>query len=930
MSKNSASHLEEESPWTSFLITGVQAILISTGLYYLATCAGYPWQSWAKDNIGATCVHQTCVLVARTFIIAAPIITLCYQYKKHKTSKIPCYLLALVGLGCLITWQTPETPIIPLVIFVMAALVLHIATKRKKAKAKNTDFYSCFGHNQDNRKEQLGRLFLYEGLVRDIRRNINTPGRIWGIYGQWGSGKTHLLNYLERELSKKLPDIDNEIYTGAFTCRAVNLWQISSTKELWDTCNFILQDAFELAQSNYITRSIERFFDSGRNLNLSLAIIDTIYKEYSHCNNIYDIGADKLLTEQSKNKQVLLFFDNVERADIGVLKELLPLIERLQKIPNLTIILSIAIEDMLANCQAQNLSPELIHGHLFKLTPRVINLPSPEDSYSRALFINLVQQASAHNGTTNLFSVQYATKSKLTFDNVRQIFRCAEQISSLERVYFPESRTISVKTPSTSGANSITAIYTIELIRTLYPRAYKLITAVSKEWKNIEMPPSLSNLFIEEEFRPKFGTNDNELKNITQYQKEEHDANNKHLSAIKDSVEISEKKYTNDRLFNSLVSIIKKEKAKDIILALNMTYTTRKNLPNTLCDLILSMHKEENLSIIEAIKSADIGHFPDLQTCLYDINAHLNDIILNQSNPTIAPLYLHAAIFANDFSDDSEIRNEATPTPSETYKSFSVLAILQILLYHSKLPANTQKKQLKGVLRRISITTLAKTVLTLHEISGSKIEGEIHLTEQEKKIHIETKHALNNSSSLNQTYKAILSEYIQFILSEIEERNGTVRIIENNNFQYYHAHDQHTNKLFISCMRDAVTEWLNDYHNSIVKFAHSFFLFILNQTIEKISNEIDLIGFSENAYEIYSPILDKLTATVKTKQCDIPSICQLYEIAIELKILLVLCIEHNSQISNNHRQLYLNGIIKLKNKLERYVIPCLEQIIPPP
>ena len=68
-----------------------------------------------------------------------------------------------------------------------------------------------------------------------------------------------------------------------------------------------------------------------------------------------------------ENKKLVLVFDDLERADFGIVKAILPLFERLKKLPNLIVVCAVADNELKQVFKGQKMEEECAHGHLNKL-----------------------------------------------------------------------------------------------------------------------------------------------------------------------------------------------------------------------------------------------------------------------------------------------------------------------------------------------------------------------------------------------------------------------------------------------------------------------------------------------------------------------------------------------------------------------------------
>lgn len=251
----------------------------------------------------------------------------------------------------------------------------------------NSAFYPSHPAVKGDRKPVLlGRRYMYDRLISNTL-NMMEAGecKAVAILGRWGEGKTHLLNDIiyrlshERFLSNKDPKGTRH---SVFRVCKINIWQYKTQEEAWEgvTDNIMLA---VMGDDYKIRRTLFKLFyklfpvaDFGRSSQFA-SFLNILY------NTTYGLGEEGtnseislgVLNNELKGQKLVLVFDDVERADISIVRFLLPLIERLKKIRNLFIICSIAPDELERTFVRNGYAPGEAHDYLIKISDFFYRLP---------------------------------------------------------------------------------------------------------------------------------------------------------------------------------------------------------------------------------------------------------------------------------------------------------------------------------------------------------------------------------------------------------------------------------------------------------------------------------------------------------------------------------------------------------------------------
>lgn len=276
------------------------------------------------------------------------------------------------------------------------------------------------------------RLFNRTQLqIRKLAHN-NTNGLTIGICGPWGSGKTFFINDLLSKLSQQATTNGKNglLWEAPFTiCEKVELWSASSLDDAWERVIFALHKGiFGKKPLNF--RWLRKFLTK-----LSSFIIPSHEAAYELISLVLpDFHNDqlRLLKERMHERKIVLVFDDLERADFSIIQAMLPLFERLKKLPNLIVICAIAEDELKQIFQKNKTNAEFAHGHLNKLFDLRIEIP-------------ILPYTAIENFQNNLFSSKYKdcplvrsflAKYPLCFDSARQMVRVIDKLVSIEHQYF--------------------------------------------------------------------------------------------------------------------------------------------------------------------------------------------------------------------------------------------------------------------------------------------------------------------------------------------------------------------------------------------------------------------------------------------------------------------------------------------------------------
>lgn len=339
--------------------------------------------------------------------------------------------------------------------------------------------YACFIKNAGESgispkpHDQLYRSRLFNRTHQHIRKLAkSTPhGLTIGICGQWGSGKTFFIDTLLTLLSRPVNlDLRNsEQWNEKFIiCKKVELWSASSLDDAWNRIIHALHIGIfnRPPFCNAKAKKLLSFLTAlSSNQTAAHELIELILPEFE------DIHIQSIVNKMKEHK-VVLVIDDLERADFSIIQAMLPLFERLKKLPNLIVICAVAEDELKQVFLRERVLPDFVQGHLAKLFDLRVEIPT-------------LPYTAIENFQDNLFIEKYKdcpmvksflTKYPLRFDSARQMIRVIDRLTSIERQYYANCPFSFEREPK-DEQNSILAkakyIFLIETLRLVSPTLLK-------------------------------------------------------------------------------------------------------------------------------------------------------------------------------------------------------------------------------------------------------------------------------------------------------------------------------------------------------------------------------------------------------------------------------------------------------------------------
>lgn len=872
---------DEIKNWQGLLIhllyKSLEFFLISAAIYLAIRCIGiYPVDNDIANCAGKTWWATLCNTVIRLFIIGSGLAYIWYVYCKYEIkgeiAKNNIVLITACGVLLIYWWENPTNICIPLVATATLTLTFYYIQEShlesKKINSSHPKFKSCFGPEIDNSPDRLGRKLLYQRTVDRIRKAYNKKGgNIIGVFGQWGSGKTHLLNYIENELAKDVPE-ENGLYNQAFKSYNINLWQISERKELWKVFRKTLEKAYHIPNKGSVKQLFAIIIDFLAGINVRGIIEKTIYNEIDLDNDEYNDSLTEQLREKAGHDNILLFLDNVERSNPDIINELLPLIQRLKRLPNLVIILSASLDDIASITGSKTESISQIRGHIFKLVSSIVHIPPPNEHEANLLFTELAEEVQYKKGDNLTYLLKFSLAETLVFDNARQIYRAIEQLEQFESIYFSELASSHTDETIAYSANHVNLAFALELIRTFFPDAFQIMKVFAHIWAKNETLPNLRKFFIYHtpKLSPDQLTKADTIGKFELIEENEKIVDDNYILA---SIWSAHTNYVTSKLFRSLLYLLQGVKTSDFNYALNMNYASRNQFPPSSCaSAALIFANSQETDIDNFIDSKIPAVFrPNLEKTKLDIYTFALSFISSHPKHENRVQYIKTllSILATKEPITTKYLNE--PIRDEYSLSLDEEDYLDIFIYTSKFDNSFAKQGFKSLLSRLPFSVMSR--LPLHCSHASKLS--LNIEEDTFNREFESRYLsiqeIFASKEYNSAAIILFNEYVHRIFDEILNFDGNVRLLYGTNPQnLYTSYDLTDNEMLHSYLYNSVRDWVNANNDIPAHNLLSYFLRYFSRVSipHNYSNGsvVNIISYSTVSHHIFKPIRDYISNNI--------------------------------------------------------------------
>ena len=305
-------------------------------------------------------------------------------------------------------------------------------------------------YNADNpiktgAEDLLGRTFFSKQLAKALYECDASDGLVIGLFGEWGSGKTSVLNMTMNEIKNMGEESENEPLIVTFSP-----WNYSDKDNLISLFFRNLINHLDMPSNNKIKRKIGKVLTDyadcldalsvlsplgGILVNILKPIIKTQGTNLMEVPNL-DSTKEKLETIlKESNQKIIVVIDDIDRLTNSQIRDIFHLAKQVGNFPNIVYILSMDREIV---CRAlkeihnidgheylekiiqipfeiPKISKSKVHKYLFNQLDKIINDTSNDtiidDSYWERVFVNCVSPYIDNlrdiNRLTNIFKFKY-------------------------------------------------------------------------------------------------------------------------------------------------------------------------------------------------------------------------------------------------------------------------------------------------------------------------------------------------------------------------------------------------------------------------------------------------------------------------------------------------------------------------------------------
>ena len=408
--------------------------------------------------------------------------------------------------------------------------------------------------------DKLQRDYSFNKLCEWIQSEACCRGRVVGIFGRWGSGKTFLVHYL----AGKLKD---------FHFVSVNMWQCCNEKELWEHVLNALETAYfgRSTPTTYLMHYLRYLLKLGVERYELPGLICKSFHALNENSHNKQISCFKKAIEKEK---VILVLDNVERTEVDILNALLPLVERLRGLPGLTILLSVATESWNYGGRQQMMKGHILNGAIQKIVEYPYHMTALKQQHAKSFFMHCLKGEGLSENSMSALLVE-----KLEFDTPRQIVRVAQALAVCEGVYFNEAWNQELKLTQAEIKEKVLPIVKpvllLTILRSQYASMYTLLREQASSWVREAPLPDLREVSLGRVAEQKAEVEENEWY-IKMLQKNSTRGYHNQLRYEMLAEEVLD--YTHGLLFSSVLSQLNEQSAASFIEAMSQTYTYHDEL----------------------------------------------------------------------------------------------------------------------------------------------------------------------------------------------------------------------------------------------------------------------------------------------------------------------------------------------------------------
>ena len=339
-------------------------------------------------------------------------------------------------------------------------------------------------------KDSFKRKPFAQQISNTIISRMESSGIVIGIYGEWGEGKTTVLNFIEKELKRN----ENII------CIRYNPWYYSDeVMLLQDFFNVLADDLGKITSSNNLKVQVKKYgkhisqFATSKSTTINLGPIQF---------NPFSSDSFLNLTESKKeiqailkrcNVRIVVLMDDIDRLDKAEIQSIFKLVKLSADFNYVDYVLAFD-EEMVASAIAEKYgSSDIESGRNF--LEKVINVPLHLPQAGETVLFNYL-----HDGIVdNVLPIIKPKFKKEEYEIFLEQFRKGLQVRlKTPRMAKRYQNALIFALPMLENEVNIIDLMLIEGVRVFYPKIYNLIKDNAIVFLN-------SNLLLEEELKKSFG-----------------------------------------------------------------------------------------------------------------------------------------------------------------------------------------------------------------------------------------------------------------------------------------------------------------------------------------------------------------------------------------------------------------------------------------
>lgn len=312
-------------------------------------------------------------------------------------------------------------------------------------------------------------------IAETIIHNKNTDCLVYGLYGEWGSGKSSMLNFIEGELEKEEDIIDIKY----------NPWRYKSEEELLlhffgEICETLEVELFTKIEK--FGKWFEKLGSVGEAAGVNLSSIGTLLSSI-------DLRALKERVEkklEESGKRLVIFIDDIDRLDKQEMYAILRLVKLTGDFSNTTYILSFDKNIVAAALGVRYGGGDLKAG--FSFLEKIVQVPLEIPHIQRAYLFDFCHQKI--NAIFKENDIQLPPKDKQKFDN--NFKKSILPVIKNPRLIIRYLNAIGFSLPMMKGEVNYVDLLLIEAIKVFYPKYYALFRDSSLELTNFTQRDSFN------------------------------------------------------------------------------------------------------------------------------------------------------------------------------------------------------------------------------------------------------------------------------------------------------------------------------------------------------------------------------------------------------------------------------------------------------